>query len=448
MSRTTDPGNTPPPTPMRRIAIASCTGTTIEFYDFFIYGTAAALVFPKVFFPALGTAAGTVASFATFAVAFIARPLGAAIFGHFGDKIGRKKTLISTLLLMGIATVLIGLIPSAAQIGIAAPIILVLLRIVQGLAVGGEWAGATLLATEYAPTNKRGMYALFPQLGPSLAFALSSGTFLIVNLFVGETSGAFLEYGWRIPFLASALLVLIGLYVRLTIEETPMFAHQAPRDRSGSGPLIGVFKNQPRELLLAAGALAMMFAFFYIGTAYLTSYATATVGLTRTTVLSLGLLAALVFAATTAFSATYSDRIGRRKMVLASCLLSIPGGLVLFPLVDIGTPIAFFTGLTLTLVVMGLSYGPAGALLPEMFQTEYRYTGAGMAYAIAGVIGGGTAPTLAAELAGRFGGAAVGWMLAGFGVLSLICATFLPETRHRDMENPTANQTPSKVRAV
>ncbi|EEN86247.1 MFS transporter, metabolite:H+ symporter (MHS) family protein [Rhodococcus erythropolis SK121] len=439
MSRNFDPGSTPT-TPMRRIAIASCTGTTIEFYDFFIYGTAAALVFPKVFFPALGTAAGTVASFATFAVAFVARPLGAAIFGHFGDKIGRKKTLISTLLLMGIATVLIGLIPSAAQIGIAAPIILVLLRVVQGLAVGGEWAGATLLATEYAPTNKRGMYALFPQLGPSLAFALSSGTFLIVNLFVGEASGAFLDYGWRIPFLASALLVLIGLYVRLSIEETPMFARQANRTRSGSGPLIGVFKNQPRELLLAAGALAMMFAFFYVGTAYLTSYATVTVGLTRTTVLSLGLLAALVFAAATAFSAAYSDRIGRRTMVLASCVLSIPSGLVLFPLVDIGTPLVFFAGLTLTLVIMGISYGPAGALLPEMFQTEYRYTGAGMAYAIAGVIGGGTAPTLAAELAGRYGGASVGVMLAGFGLLSLVCATFLPETRHRDMEDPAAHR--------
>jgi len=309
---------------MRRVALASCTGTTIEFYDFFIYGTAAALVFPTVFFPALGTAAGTVASFATFAVAFIARPLGAAIFGHFGDRIGRKNTLITTLLLMGVATVAIGLVPPAATIGVAAPIILILLRIAQGLAVGGEWAGATLLATEYAPAAKRGMYALFPQLGPSIAFALSSGTFLIVNVFVGETSQAFLDYGWRIPFIASSLLVIIGLYVRLKVEETPMFARQAAAPRApGVGPLIGVFKNQPRELFLAAGALSMMFAFFYIGTAYLTAYGTATVGLSRGTVLSLGVLAALVFAAVTALSANYSDRFGRRAMVIGSCLVAI-----------------------------------------------------------------------------------------------------------------------------
>ncbi|MEO9330390.1 MFS transporter [Gordonia aurantiaca] len=438
MSRNADPAATAS-TPMRRVALASCTGTTIEFYDFFIYGTAAALVFPKVFFPALGTAAGTVASFATFAVAFVARPLGAVLFGHFGDRIGRKKTLVSTLLLMGIATVAIGLLPSASTIGVAAPIILVALRIAQGLAVGGEWAGATLLATEYAPTNKRGLYALFPQLGPSLAFALSSGTFLLVNLLVGETSDAFLDWGWRIPFLASALLVLIGLYVRLKVEETPMFARQSTQPRSATGPLIGVFTNQPRELLLAAGSLAMMFAFFYVGTAYLTSYATTTLGLSRTTVLSLGLLAAVAFAAATAIAAGYSDRLGRRRMVVGSCLLSIPGGLLLFPLIDIATPITFFAGLTLTLVIMGISYGPAGALLPEMFRTEYRYTGAGMAYAIAGVLGGGTAPTLAAELAARFGGAAIGWMLAGFGVLSLICTFFLTETRHRDMENPTTD---------
>ena len=436
MSRTVDPVTSPPTTPMRRVAIASCTGTTIEFYDFFIYGTAAALVFPKVFFPALGTAAGTVASFATFAVAFVARPLGAAIFGHFGDRIGRKKTLVSTLLLMGISTVLIGLLPGAATIGVAAPIALIALRIAQGLAVGGEWAGATLLATEYAPTGKRGLYAVFPQLGPSLAFALSNGTFLAVNVFVGETSQAFLDYGWRIPFIASALLVLIGLYVRLKVEETPMFARQATQTRhTGAGPLLGVFKNQPSELLVAAGSLAMMFAFFYIGTAYLTSYGTATLGLSRTTVLSLGLLAATVFCAAIILSAIYSDRIGRRKMVLASCIVAIPGGLVLFPLLDTGSPLAFLAGLALALVIMGVSYGPAGALLPEMFHTEYRYTGAGMAYAIAGVIGGGTAPMLAAELTSRYGSTAVGWMLAGFGLLSFACALALPETRHRDMED-------------
>ncbi|TYQ08196.1 UNVERIFIED_ORG: sugar transport protein [Nocardia globerula] len=217
-------------TSVRRVAIASCIGTTIEFYDFFIYGTAAALVFPTVFFPALGATAGTVASFATFAVAFIARPVGAMLFGHFGDRIGRKKTLISTLLLMGISTLLIGLLPGADTIGVAAPIILVLLRFGQGFAVGGEWAGATLLTAEYAPPGKRGLYAMFPQLGPAIAFVLSSSTFLITGAVLGDTNQAFLDYGWRIPFLFSIVLVGIGLYMRLAIEETPVFkAEQADR---------------------------------------------------------------------------------------------------------------------------------------------------------------------------------------------------------------------------
>ena len=230
MSTASSPGHTPP-VPLRRVAVASCAGTTIEFYDFFIYGTAAALVFPKVFFPALGATAGTVASFATFAVAFFARPVGAILFGHYGDRIGRKRTLISTLLLMGIATVLIGLLPGAATIGVAAPIILVLLRFAQGFAVGGEWAGATLLTAEYAPKGKRGLYGVFPQLGPAIAFALSSGTFLITGLVMGDTDEAFLNYGWRIPFLLSILLVGVGLYVRLSIEETPAFrAAQAARE--------------------------------------------------------------------------------------------------------------------------------------------------------------------------------------------------------------------------
>ncbi|MBM7367980.1 MFS transporter [Gordonia hydrophobica] len=436
MSESVDSAPRPPTTSMRRVAFASCTGTTIEFYDFFVYGTAAALVFPQVFFPALGSAAGTVASFATFAVAFIARPLGAALFGHFGDRIGRKKTLISTLLLMGVATVLIGCLPSADTIGIAAPLVLIALRIAQGLAVGGEWAGATLLATEYAPKAKRGLYAVFPQLGPAIAFALSSATFLLVNMFIGEESEAFINYGWRIPFIASALLVLIGLYVRLNVEETPVFARQSLAARTSSvGPLVGVFKNQPRELLLASGALAMMFAFFYVGTAYLTNYGTATLGLSRGTVLSLGFVAALAFCASIVFSAMFSDRIGRRTMVIASCALAIPGGLILFPLLNTGSPAAFLAGLSLALVIMGISYGPAGALLPEMFRTEYRYTGAGMAYAIAGVLGGGTAPMLAAELMARFDSNSVGWMLTGFGIVSLACAFALPETQNRALES-------------
>jgi metabolite-proton symporter len=447
MTKTTDPPTSS--TPMRRVAMASCAGTTIEFYDFFIYGTAAALVFPTVFFPALGAAAGTVASFATFAVAFVARPLGAVLFGHFGDRLGRKRTLISTLLLMGVATVLIGLLPSADTIGVAAPVALVALRFAQGLAVGGEWAGATLLAAEYAPAHRRGLYGVFPQTGPALAFALSSGTFLVVNVFVGETSEAFINYGWRIPFVLSSLLVLVGLYVRLKVEETPMFTRASKHARpAGAGPLVGAFRNQPSEILLAAGSLAMLFAFFYIGTAYLTAYGTTAIGLSRASVLSIGLLASVVFGAAIVLSGVYSDRIGRRKVVLISCALAVPWSLMLFPLLDTNSPVAFAVGLIVTLAIFGISYGPAGALLPEMFQTRYRYTGAGMAYNLAGVIGGGTAPILAAKLTASQGSSAVGYMLAGFGLLSLLCALALPETKHRSMEDPAAEPAPGHLDAV
>ena len=430
---------------MRRVALASCMGTTIEFYDFFIYGTAAALVFPTVFFPALGSAVGSVASFATYAVAFLARPLGALVFGHLGDKLGRKRTLISTLLLMGISTVLVGCLPSADTIGVAAPVILVVLRLAQGLAVGGEWAGATLLAAEHAPPDRRGLYAVFPQLGSAFAFALSSATFLLVNQVVGETSDAFVSYGWRIPFIASALLVGVGLYVRLKLEETPMFIKSAATADTGSVPLLEVLRKQPRELLLAGGSTTMLFAYFYIGTAFLTSYGTAVLGFSRGTVLSLGVLAAGVQALATLVSGKYSDRIGRRRVVLFACAVSIPWGLVLFPILDTGSPVAFAVGLSVTLCIMGISYGPAGALLPEIFQTSYRYTGAGLAYALAAVAGGATAPLIAARIVPDHGSQAVGWMLAGFGLLSLVCAWALAETRHRAMEPEPVVSTGGRV---
>lgn len=424
---------------IRRVAVASCIGTTIEFYDFFIYGTAAALVFPTVFFPALGSTAGTVASFATFAVAFIARPVGAMLFGHFGDRIGRKKTLVSTLLLMGIATLLIGLLPGADTIGVAAPIILVLLRFAQGFAVGGEWAGATLLTAEYAPPERRGLYAMFPQLGPAIAFALSSGTFLFTGLALGDTNEAFLTYGWRIPFLFSIVLVVIGLYMRLAIEETPVFrAELATRTESADVPghrpalpFLDALRFQAREILLAGGALAIMFAFFYMGTAYLTSYATATLGFDRPFVLVVGIGSSVVFGAAIVVSALYSDRVGRRKVIMVSCAFSVVWALALFPLLDTGSPIAFVMGMTVTLAIFGVAYGPCGALLPEMFATRYRYTGAGLGYNFAGVLGGAVPPMLAAPLAAAFGGIAIGIMLAVIGVLSLICTVALVETRGR-----------------
>lgn len=427
-----------PTTSVRKVAIASGIGTTIEFYDFFIYGTAAALVFPTVFFPALGATAGTVASFATFAVAFIARPVGAVVFGHFGDRIGRKKTLISTLLLMGISTFVIGLLPSADTIGIAAPIILVLLRFGQGFAVGGEWAGATLLTAEYAPPKKRGFYAMFPQLGPSAAFILSSATFLITGAVFGDTNAVFLDFGWRIPFLLSAILVLIGLYMRLAIEETPVFrANQAAEvrtpDRATTLPILEAWHVQKKEILLAAGALASLFSLFYMGTAYLTSYGTKILGFDRPFVLWTGLVGAVVFGIAIALSATYSDRVGRRRVIMTSCAAAIPWSLVLFPLLDTGNPVAYIVAMCVTLTIFGIAYGPTGALLPELFQTRFRYTGAGLGYNLAGVLGGAIPPLLAAPLAAQFGSIAIGVMLALLSVLSLACTKALSETKEVSM---------------
>lgn len=421
---------------LRKVAFASFAGTTIEFYDFFIYGTAAALVFPVVFFPALGAAAGTVASFATFAVAFFARPVGAIIFGHYGDRIGRKKTLITTLLMMGTATVLIGLIPDASTIGVAAPIILVVLRFVQGLAVGGEWAGATLLVAEYAPKGKRGLFGSFPQVGPSVAFALASGTFLVTNLTLGDKSEAFISIGWRVPFILSALLVMVGLWVRLSIEETPVFKNAAQATAATRLPILESVRRQPREILLGGGSLTLLFAFFYLGTAYLTSYATSPSGmqLSRVEVLSTGMVASVFVAAATLASGILSDRFGRKKVIATSCILAVPWSLALFPILSANTVFAFGLGLTVTLVIFAISYGPAGALLPELFETRYRYTGAGMGYNLAGVVGGGIVPLVAAQLAGTSGTMAVGFLLAGIGVFSVLCTLALPSREKQGLE--------------
>ena len=427
--------------PLRRIAIASCAGTTIEYYDFFIYGTAAALVFPKVFFPSLGSAAGTVASFATLAVAFLSRPLGSVLFGHFGDRLGRKKTLIATLLMMGIGTALVGLLPSAEAIGPAAPILLVVLRFSQGVGLGGEWGGATLLAAEYAPRNRRGRYAIFPQVGPAIAFLLSSGTFMVSGALVSEKSEAFLSYGWRIPFVASFVLVLVGLYVRLKIAETPVFraAQQRPEAERPGAPVRQMLRNQAREVLLTGGLLTVLFALFYVGTAYLTSFGTSAsgAGLSRMTVLALGMVAALVLGVATAVSGVVSDRLGRRRVILLAFAVTIPFVLVLYPLLGTGSPVVFGITLAVTLGVFGIAYGPVGAYLPEMFATRYRYTGAGVGYNLGGLLGGAVVPLLAVELANDLGVYAVGIMLAVVAVLSLLCTLALRETRSRRLDEAT-----------
>ncbi|WP_231123830.1 MFS transporter [Nocardioides sambongensis] len=417
---------------MRRVAIASCIGTTIEYYDFFIYGTAAALVFPTVFFPALGSTAGTVASFATFAVAFIARPIGAILFGHYGDRLGRKRTLVSTLLLMGLTTVAIGLLPTAAAIGVLAPIALVVLRFLQGLAVGGEWAGANLLTAEYAPADKRGFYAVFPQLGPALAFALSSATFLASDAILGTSDSAFMDYGWRIPFIASALMVIVGLYIRMNIEETPAFTAEVDAATPAEGqrrsmPFVDVVRQQPLEILLSAGLMSVLFGFFYMGTAYLTSYGTNPdgAGLERSFVLQTGIVGALALGATTVLGGIWSDRVGRRPVIVTSGIAALIWALALFPILDLGTPLAFSAGVVVTLSIFGLAFGPVGAYLPELFETRFRYTGAGAGYNLGGVIGGAVPPLIAPGLTDAYGSIAVGVMLAVLATISIGCTVAL-----------------------
>jgi metabolite-proton symporter len=421
--------------PMRRIALAGFAGTTIEFYDFFIYGTAAALVFGKVFFPALGSVAGTVASFATFAVAFIARPLGSLIFGHIGDRIGRKRTLVTTLLLMGISTFAIGLLPGAGTIGALAPVLLVLLRLLQGIGLGGEWAGAALLVAEYAPPGKRGRYGMFPQFGPGIAFGLASATFLLTGLTMSDA--VFLAWGWRIPFLLSIVLVLIGLFVRLRIEETPVFRRALEANDRAAAPVAEVFRHESRTILLAGGSLTALFGLFYVGTVYVTSYATAVLGHSRTTVLTIGVVTAAGFAAANALSAVLSDRYGRRSLLMVGNVAAAVWGLVLFPVIDSGSVVMLGTGLVVTLAIVGFCYGPAGAYLPELFPTRYRYSAAGVAYACAGLLGGAVPPLVATPLYAAGGGLAIGAFLGALGVLSVLATVFLSETRARSLEPAT-----------
>ena len=424
--------HTPSPVSHRRIAFAAFAGTTIEFYDFFIYGTAAALVFGTVFFPALGPAAGTVAAIATFAVAFLARPLGSALFGHLGDRLGRKATLIATLLLMGGSTVAVGLLPGAATIGVAAPILLVILRFAQGLAVGGEWGGAALLAAEYAPAGRRGRFTMYPQLGPGAAFALTSATFLIIGLAMKPAD--LLAWGWRIPFLLSVVLLGIGLYVRLRIEETPVFRELVARDQRTRTPIREAVRKELRPILLGGGALSAVFAFGYIGTVYLTSYGTAVLGLPRPVMLLFGIVGGGLLAGAAAVAAAWSDRIGRRRVVLIANLASIVVGPIAFLIIALGQPVTVGAGLILILAVAGLGLGPAAAWLPEMFAARYRYTAAGLAYSLAAILGGAVPPIIATPLQASYGGIAIGLLLAGFGVLGVVCGLALPETKHRTLD--------------
>lgn len=425
---TEDTGNTER---LRRVAVASFIGTAIEFYDFYIYGTAAALVLNQAFFPTLAPVNATLASFSTYAVAFAARPLGSLLFGHFGDRVGRKSVLVASLLLMGLSTAFVGLLPGYGTWGIWAPLLLIALRFVQGIGLGGEWGGAALLAVEHAPRRRRGLYAAFPQLGPSVGFFTATGVFWLLSSVLDDA--AFRAWGWRVPFLLSFLLVGVGLFIRLKISETPVFAKAADARAVSKVPAVDVLRRHPRELLLGAGGMLIAYGLFYTATTYSLAYATGSLGISRNTMLGLSLVACLFLAAGTWFAATRSDSVGRRRVILVGSGLSALWGLVLFPLLDTAQPVLIALALGGALFCNGVVYGPMGAYLPELFGTTVRYSGASLAYNLGGVLGGALAPLVATRLQSAFGSASVGWYVSAMAVVSLVCVLALPETREREL---------------
>ncbi|MFF0508763.1 MFS transporter [Streptomyces fimicarius] len=446
MSQQTAESAPPDARTLRRVVGAGFLGTTVEYYDFFIYGTAAALVFPKVFFPTLGDAASVAASFATFAVAFVARPVGGLVFGQIGDRVGRKTTLVATLLIMGVSTVLIGLLPSGDSIGALAPALLIALRFCQGLAVGGEWSSAALFVGEYAPPEKRGLYALSPTLGTSAGILLATLAFLGTGW--SMSSASFLSWGWRIPFLLSSVLVIVGMWVRLRIADTPVFLAAVVRAEESSrhrAPLAELLRQQWRETLLAAGSVMMWISFFYIGSVYMTNYGTGTLGFSRNTMLSVNMVAIVANIIGSVVGARLSDRLGRRIVMIGASLFAVPWAFALFLLADTGNLFLLALGISVALFFVGTASGTTTAFLPEIFRTSYRSTATGVSYNLGSLVGGAVPPIVAAPLLAAYGSLALGTMLALLAAISALCAYRLQETRGRSLhehEEPVAPASP------
>jgi metabolite-proton symporter len=402
----------------RRVLFASMIGTTIEFYDFYIYATAAVLVFPRLFFAAGDPASAMLQSLATFALAFFARPIGSILFGHFGDRIGRKATLVAALLTMGLSTILIGLLPGYASIGVLAPVLLALCRFGQGLGLGGEWGGAVLLATENAPPGRRAWYGMFPQLGAPVGFLCSSGIFLLLTDRMSDVD--FFAYGWRIPFLASAALVFVGLYVRLRLTETPAFRRAIENNERVRVPMLTLWARHAQVVVLGTFAAVATFVLFYLMTVFTLSWATSVLGYTRRQFLLLQMFGVLFFALAIPISALIADRRGRYGMLIAATSGIIVFGLAFAPLFGSGSLSAVLAFLAVGLALMGLTYGPLGTTITELYPTALRYTGASLSFNLAGIVGASLAPYIATWLATRYGLAYVGYYLSAAGLVTLI----------------------------
>ena len=467
----------PPERTILKVAMTAMAATSIEWYDFFIYGTAAALIFPALVFPEASPLMGTLLSFGTFGVAFIGRPLGGVIFGHFGDKVGRKKVLVIALLLMGAATTLIGVLPTYATLGIWAPIVLTVLRFLQGIAIGGQWGGAVLLATESAPVNKRGFYGSFAQVGVPVGVILANIVFLTVTLTLGADSPAFMSWGWRLPFLGSIILIGIGMYVQLVLEDTPAFRHlqeakqqrdeayirqiaeqhnesieearaEIEAEREGS-PIIEAFRVYWRQIFLAAGAFLAINANFYIFISFILAYGTnpETLGLSQSTMLWAVLISSIVQIFALLYFAGLSDRFGRRGVYMAGAVLLGVWSFIFWPMVNTGS----FLLITLALIIgnsvfLSMMYGPQAAFYSEIFSTRVRYSGASLGYQLGSILGGGVAPFVATALLARFGAAwPIAVYMAAMCAITLVCVYLLTETYESDMDEVEAAHGASKA---